>query len=310
MSRGSAIRLALLACLWGSSFLYIKVALEGLSPTQIVLVRMTAGALVLLAIVGVRRERLPRDPAMWIHIAIAAVVANLIPYFLFGWGEQRVDSAIAGTLNSTTPLFTLAIAFATRTERAITRERAVGFLLGFLGAVVIVAPWDSAGGSTAGALACLGAALCYGISFVYMRRYLTGRGTSPIALAAAQITVGALMLLVAAPVVAGQPTDLQPDVVASVLALGALGTGLAYLLNYRLIQDEGATTASTVTYLLPIIAVVLGAIVLGEPITWSLFVGTFVVLAGVALSDRRSNRRAPTLAGSVTNTERRDAALP
>jgi drug/metabolite transporter (DMT)-like permease len=291
MSRASAIRLALLACLWGSSFLFIKLALDGLSPVQIVLARMTPGALVLLAIVAVRHERLPREPTTWARITIAAIIANLIPYFLFGWGEQRVDSAIAGTLNSTTPLFTLAIAYATRTEPTITRQRAGGFLLGFVGAVLIVAPWNSAGGSTAGALACLAAALSYGVSYVYMRRYLTGRGTSSIALAAAQITTGALLLLITAPVLANQAVDLQPDVLASVLALGALGTGLAYLLNYRLIQDEGATTASTVTYLLPIVAVILGAIVLGEPITWNLVVGTGVVLAGVAISDGRFSRR-------------------
>src|ERR671937_544056 len=117
MSRASAIRLALLACLWGSSFLFIKVALDGLSPAQIVLARMAAGALVLLAIVAARHEQLPRRPTTWAHIAVAAVVANLVPYFLFGWGEQRVDSAVAGTLNATTPLFTLAIARATGTER-------------------------------------------------------------------------------------------------------------------------------------------------------------------------------------------------
>src|SRR3954452_6230413 len=103
MSRASATRLALLACLWGSSFLFIKVALDGLSPIQIVLARMTTGALVLLAIVAARHEQLPRGRSTWAHIAVAAVVGNLIPYFLFGWGEQRVDSSVAGTLNATTP---------------------------------------------------------------------------------------------------------------------------------------------------------------------------------------------------------------
>src|SRR3954452_5686252 len=287
MSRASATRLALLACLWGSSFLFIKVALDGLSPIQIVLARMTTGALVLLAIVAARHEQLPRGRSTWAHIAVAAVVANLIPYFLFGWGEQRVDSAVAGTLNATTPLFTLAIAYATRTEPTITRQRVAGFLLGFLGAVLIIAPWNNKASSATGARACLAAAASYGVSYVYMRRYLAGRGTSPTALAAAQISVGALILLITAPVLVGQAVDLQLDVVASVLALGALGTGLAYLLNYRLIQDEGATTASTVTYLLPIVAVILGAIVLGEPITWNLVVGTVVVLAGVGISDGR-----------------------
>jgi drug/metabolite transporter (DMT)-like permease len=294
MTRASAIRLALLALLWGSSFLFIKVSLEGLSPIQIVLARMAAGALVLLGIIALRHDQLPREPQTWGHIAIAAVVGNLIPYFLFGWGEERVDSAVAGALNATTPLFTLALAFATRTEPTITRERVLGFLLGFVGAVLIVAPWNSSGSSATGALACLAAALSYSISYVYMRRYLTGRGTTPIALAAAQITTGALILIITAPVLADQAVDLQPDVVASVLALGALATGLAYLLNYRLTADEGATTASTVTYLLPIVAVIVGAIVLGEPITWNLFAGTAVVLAGVAASDRRFARTSAT----------------
>src|SRR5439155_13497000 len=140
MSRASAIRLALLACLWGSSFLFIKVSLDGLSPIQIVLARMAAGALVLLGIVAVRREKLPRAPTTWAHIAVAALVANLIPYFLFGWGEQRVDSPVAGTLNATTPLFTLAIAYATRTEPNITRQRAAGLLLAFPASTPILAP--------------------------------------------------------------------------------------------------------------------------------------------------------------------------
>ena len=129
----------------------------------------------------------PLEPKTWAHIAVASLVGNLIPYFLFGWGEERVDSAVAGTLNATTPLFTLAIAFATRTETTITRERACGFLLGFLGAVLLVAPWNSAGISATGALACLAAAASYGVSYVYMRRYLTGRGTNPIALAVSRI---------------------------------------------------------------------------------------------------------------------------
>jgi drug/metabolite transporter (DMT)-like permease len=287
MSRASPLRLALLALLWGASFLFIKVSLEGLSPIQIVLTRMTAGALVLLGIVAIRHEQLPRTPTTWAHIAVAALVGNLIPYWLFGWGEERVDSSIAGALNATTPLFTLAIAYGTRTETGLTAQRVAGFLLGFTGAILIIAPWESQGGSTAGALACLAAAACYGVSFVYMRRFLTGRGTTPVALAAAQITVGALILILTAPALATQDVDLQLDVVASVLALGALGTGLAYLLNYRLIQDEGATTASTVTYLLPIVAIILGAIILSEPITWNLFAGTAIVLAGIALSERR-----------------------
>lgn len=303
MRPGSPLRLGTLALLWGSSFLFIKVALDGLSPIQIVLARMCAGALVLCAFLAIRREGVPRQPSVWAHIAVASLVANIVPYFLFAWGEQRVDSAVAGALNTTTPLFTFALALATRTETVASTARASGLLLGFLGAIVIIAPWGNFSGGVIGALACLGAAASYGVSYVYMRRYLTGRGLSPLTLAAAQITVGALILAAASPLLARQDMHLTTAVVASVLALGVFGTGLAYILNYRLIQDEGATTASTVTYLLPIVAVILGAIVLTESISWSLLAGTLLVLAGVALSSKRSpaappGLRAPTQSAS------------
>ena len=126
MRRASVIRLALLACLWGASFLFIKVALRGLSPVQIVLGRLALGAAVLLVVVALRREPLPRSRTQWGHLAVAAVVANIIPYFLFGWGEQRISSALAGVLNATTPLFTLVFALATRTEPRTTAIRVAG----------------------------------------------------------------------------------------------------------------------------------------------------------------------------------------
>jgi drug/metabolite transporter (DMT)-like permease len=289
MSGGSVLRLSALAMLWGSSFLFIKVSLDGLSPVQIVLVRMCTGALVLCAFLAIRNEALPRQRVIWAHIVVASIIANIIPYLLFAWGEQHVDSAIAGALNATTPLFTVAIALALRTEKMMNSTRAAGLVLGFIGAILIVAPWKNLSGTATGALACLAAAASYGIAYVYMQRYLIGRGLSPLVLATAQITAGALILVAGAPLVARQDVQLTTPVITSVLALGGLGTGLAYILNYRLIQDEGATTASTVTYLLPIVAVVLGAIILGEPITWHLFVGTIMVLAGIALSDRRSS---------------------
>jgi drug/metabolite transporter (DMT)-like permease len=293
MRRASAIRLALLACLWGASFLFIKVALRGLSPVQIVLGRLALGAAVLLIVVALRREPLPRSPIVWWHLAVAAVVANIVPYFLFGWGEQRTSSALAGVLNATTPLFTLVFALATRTEPRTTAVRLAGLLLGFVGALTVLAPWQvgSGQGSLSGQAACLLAAACYGVAYIYMRRFLTGRGFPPLALAASQLTAATVLLALVAPVLARQPITLTEDVLGSIIALGALGTGIAYLLNYRLIADEGATTASTVTYLLPIVAVVLGILILGEPLTWNVFVGTALILAGVALAEGRLGGR-------------------
>jgi drug/metabolite transporter (DMT)-like permease len=217
-----------------------------------------------------------------------AVVGSIAPYLLFSWGEQHVASSLAGVLNATTPLLTLLFVMSTRSERT-SMARVSGIGLGFVGVVVLAAPWRSsaAGGSVAGVGACLLAAACYAAGYVYARRFLAGRGLPPLVLAAGQLTIGALALGLAAPVVARQATAFTPSVVASVLVLGVLSTGAAYVLNYRLIQDEGATAASMANYLTPIVAVALGALVLGELVTWNLFVGGTLVLLGVAIAEGR-----------------------
>ena len=277
-----------LAALWGSGFLWIKVALRGLSPAQVVLGQLVTGAAVLVAVVVLRRLRLPRSLELWGHLAVMAMVGSIAPYFLFSWGEQRIASSLAGVLNATTPLVTLLLAVALRAE-PISLPRAAGIALGLLGVVVLAAPWHSpqASSSINGIGACLLAATCYAMGYVYARRFLTGRGIPPLVLAAEQLGTGAVLLGLAAPVVTRPPMALSPSVVAAVLVLGVLSTGVAYVLNYRLIQDEGATAASTANFLVPVVAVTLGVVVLAEPMTWNLFVGAVIVLVGVALSDGR-----------------------
>jgi drug/metabolite transporter (DMT)-like permease len=289
LSGGSLVRLVVLAGIWGSSFLLIELALAGLSPIQIVLGRMSAGAAVLAVIVAARRLPLPRDAATWGHLVAMGVVANIIPFFLFGWGQERITSGLAGVLNGATPLFTLAFAIAALPEERLRAGRAVGLLLGFVGVVVVVGPWDTnpLTSSVPGQLACLGAAACYGVAFVYTRRFLAGRGHSSVVLAAGQLGSAAVLLWIAAPLVARQPVALDPVVVGSVVTLGAVGTGLAYLLYYRLLTDAGATTASMVTYLIPIVAVALGVVVLAEPVGWNLFAGAVLVILGVAWAEGR-----------------------
>ncbi len=293
MSRATAARLAVLALVWGSSFLLIKLALEGLTPIQVVLGRLVAGAGVLGVIVRLRRQPLPRTAALWGHLALMGIVANIVPFFLFAWGEQRISSGLAGVLNGTTPLFTLAIAMGALPEERLSAQRAGGLLLGFAGVVLVVGPGlgpegaDGLLGSVPGQLACLAAAACYGVAFVYTRRFLAGSGFPPLALSACQLGAASAMLAVLAPVVARTPVQLTLSVVASVAVLGAVGTGLAYLLFYRLIGDAGATTVSMVTYLIPVVAVILGIIVLGEPLTWNVFAGAAVVIVGVALAEGR-----------------------
>jgi drug/metabolite transporter (DMT)-like permease len=255
-------------------------------------------------VVRVRRLRLPRDRTTWLHLTVAALVANAIPYLLFAIGEQTVSSSLAGALNATTPLWTLGIGLATRTERQLTPLRVVGLLVGFAGALVILAPWTAPSpGAIGGALACLGAAASYGLSYVYMGRQLAGRGLSPLVLSAAQLTAATALLVLITPVAGLQPVQLTPAVLAAIGILGALGTGAAYVLNYRLITDEGPTATSTVTYLLPVVAVVLGIVFLGEPAAAHLLIGTGVVLVGIALVQRRTPAPASTQEASTRERE-------
>lgn len=271
----------MLALLWGSGFLWIKVALNhGLSPVQITLARCVLGAAVLLALAVAARQRLPRSPAVWRHLAVAALFCNALPFALFAVGERTVDSGLAGVLNATTPLWTLLISL----ERP-SRARLAGLLLGFGGVLLIFAPWHAH--PSWGALALLAAAASYGAGFVYMGRWLTGRGTAPIALSAAQLIAATGWSTLALPVAGPVRVDLTG--VVAVVVLGVFCTGVTFYLSYRLIADEGPTSAATVGYLLPVVSVALGAVVLDERLGLRVLAGMAVVLLAVALT-----RRVPT----------------
>jgi drug/metabolite transporter (DMT)-like permease len=281
-------RLVPLAAIWGSSFLWIKLALRGMSPVEVTFARLVLGAAVLFVIAAVRGHRLPRSAVMWAHIAVAAVFANAAPYLLFALGEQHVSSATAGILNATTPLWTVMVALATRHERTLPAARAAGLIIGFGGALLVFAPWqDRSGLVSAGAAECVAAAACYGVSYVYMDKFIARRGISPVALSACQLLAASVVLAVAVGVAGAPGPRLSAAVVASIAILGLIGTGIAYVLNYQIIASDGATTASTVTYLLPVVAIILGAVVLHETITAATLAGIALILAGVALTRKR-----------------------
>jgi drug/metabolite transporter (DMT)-like permease len=287
MGRGSAIRLALLALLWGSGFLWIKLSLRGFSPVQITLVRLALGALVLVPIATRRGMRFPADRAVWLHLFVAAMVGNAIPYTLFAVAEKTVGSNVAGVLNATTPLWTLLVAFLAGTDREVNVWRGLGIAVGFAGTVLIFTPWESAGDIASwGGLACLAAAASYGVSYVYMGRFLAGRGIPPIVLSASQLAAATVLLTLALPFGGLAAPQWRLDAVLSLLVLGVFGTGIAYALNYRLIGDIGPTAASTTTYLIPVVAVVLGALVVDEQVTAWMVAGMTLVLAGVFLVQR------------------------
>lgn len=281
-----------LALLWGSGFFWIKLSLAGMSPFQLTFARLALGAMVLGLVVGGRRLHVPREPRMWRHLTIAALISNAVPYTLFAVAEQTVPSSLAGTINSTTPLWTFVIAYAASVDRFRSRRRILGLIVGFVGALVLLTPWNlTDSGSVVGVLACLGAATSYGLSYVYQARYITNRGYSPPVLAFGQLCAAAALLGLTLPLATSdRPLHLDRSVLLAILVLGVLGTGAAYVINYALIATEGPTSASVVTYLVPVVAVTLGLAVLREPIGLHLLVGTALVLLGVALVQNRPRK--------------------
>ena len=288
-----------LAAIWGASFLFIKVAIEDLAPIYVAFGRCAIGAVFLLAAVAIRHELLPRDRTLLLHLVVSALLLNSMPFALFAYGEQHASSVLAGIWNATTPLFAVVVAFFALHDERPTPSRLAGLLIGFLGVMVVLGPWHGLGGSaTAGQLMFAGAAACYGAGFVYTRRFITKDGTSDLALAAAQITFGTLQLAVLLPFVAAPTLTLGAETIMSLLALGALGSGVAYVLNFQIIRQAGATTASTVTYLIPLFSTVLGVLVLSESVSWNQPIGALVVLGGIAIAQGRLRPR-PVMGGST-----------
>lgn len=277
-----------LALIWGASFLFIKVSLEGLSPTQVVLGRLVLGFLALVAILVWTRQRLPAGVRIWGHLTVVAILLCVAPFLLFAWAEEHVSSGLASIYNATTPLMTMLVALAVLPDEQLTRPRLAGLLTGFAGVLVVLGPWRGLGeGDAVAQAACLLATVCYGVALVYMRRFVSPRRLSAIPVATVQVGLGALVMVVLSPAVAAQPVDLNPAVLGSILALGVGGTGLAYIWNTNVVAGWGATNASTVTYLTPVVGVALGVAVLGEGLDWNQPVGAIVVVLGIAIGQNR-----------------------
>lgn len=285
--RGPAL-IVTLAVLWGSNFAWIKIALNAFTPAQLTFARMLLGALVLLAVIALTHDQLPRDRHTWAHLTVSALVSNAAPYYLFALGETRVDSNIAGTLNATTPLWTLALVATIRQMGTIRATQVVGFILGLAGCVVLFAPWNTNTINALGTFYCLLAAISYAISYVYMARYLIPKKITPTALAASQLAAATGWTMFALVIHRGPLPSYTPNAWTALIILGIIGTGLAYIINYALIRTEGPTRASVVTYLVPLVSLTLGAAVLDEPLVANLLTGAALILTGIAISRRKS----------------------
>ena len=300
-SKAWQVQFVALAAIWGSSFLFIKVLDEHWPALWVAFGRIALGAATLALLAAARRERLPADRRLWLHSAVAAIMFNAVPWTLFAYGEQHTSSIVAGLWNATTPLWVLIVSLVVFDEERPTRQRVVGLVVGFVGVAILLGPWRGlGGGQLVGHVCCAAAALCYGFGFPYTRRHLAGRADSGVVLAACQLICATVILAPALPFARAPTIHIGMDGLGSLLALGALGSGLAFALNYAIVRARGAALASTVTYLIPVFSTVLGAAVLGETLHWNQPAGTIVLLLGIATSQGRLAVAARPLAPART----------
>ena len=280
-----------LGIMWGSSYLFIKLGVESFGTFTLIALRLLIGAALLWVVLGLRHIPLPRERRVYGHLLVMACINIAIPFTLITWAEQSVDSALAAIIAASVPLFVIVIAPAFLPDEPIRVNGVIGLLIGFVGIVILVSPGlTSIGGDPAGELALLGASLAYAIGNIYNRRNV--RGLPPLIPAVVQVTF-ALLIVGTIAVVVEHPWEARPDAQAvfSVVWLGIVGSGLAYMAYFRLLNRWGATRTSLVAYLIPIVGIVLGFLVLQEAIDSTLVLGTALVIAGVAFVNSRWGRR-------------------
>ncbi|GAA1376964.1 DMT family transporter [Streptomyces beijiangensis] len=286
------VRFAVLSLIWGFSFLLIKVGTDGYAPFQVTFGRLFFGTAVLAVAMMVKRDRLPRGARTWMHLAVAALLLNAAPFSLFAYAEQTIPSTLAGICNATSPLWGMALSMVALSSDRPTRRRVAGLGVGFLGVLTVLGVWQGFSGLDYGGTAmALLASLCYPIGWIYLRRTLANTGCSNLAITGSQLFVATLELALITPLFTTLPTSFPVVPLLAVVALGALGTGVALLLQYGLVAEIGPTTAQMVTYFIPVIATAAGVAVLGESLSWNTPVGAVVVLAGAALTQTRPRKK-------------------
>ena len=285
MHRREVVLLLTLASIWGASFLFIKLGVDEVEPAVVVLGRLVVGVAVLVPVV-LLRGAIPDLRAMWIPCVVLGALNNAVPYWLIAFAETRIDSGLAAVIQAAAPILTVVLATRIDPSQRVRGLRLVGVAVGFVGVALLVGVQE--GSQLVGALAVLGTATCYAVSVLYAGR--TVRSFPPLEVAIGQLAVGMLLAL---PFGLAQLPSEAPaaKAVAAIVALGALSTGVAYLLYFTLIARAGASRAILVTYLVPAFALVYGTVFLDEPVTVSALAGLVLILGGTALGTGMGFRR-------------------
>jgi drug/metabolite transporter (DMT)-like permease len=274
--------------IWGCSFIFIKGGLEFLTPFGVAFVRCAFGAITLYLFAKIKKIDLPRGKTALFHIWIVSLLLNVFPGIFFALAETKVTSILAGIINAVTPLMTLlAILLVNREERP-KRGQIIGLLLGFTGVLIVLGAWKGLGDNPWWAVAILLLAVtCYGFSFPYTRRFVIPLGLRTEAIVAQQLILASFTLLPLYLIDGIAKDQYRVGPVLSMIALGVFGSGFAYLWNFKVMQIAGSAIASSVTYLTPVVAVIVGIIFLNEGVTWNEPIGALVVLLGAAIAQER-----------------------
>ena len=277
-----------LGFVWGCSFIFIKLGLEFLTPFGVAFIRCTLGAITLLLIARWRGHSLPKDPKVRFHLWVVAILLNVIPGIFYALAETEVTSVLAGIINAVTPLMTLLAIMVVNREEKPRLSQILGLILGFAGVLIVLGAWQGLGGNPLWAiLVLLFAVTCYGISFPYTRRFVIPHKLNPESIVSMQLTLAALTLFPFFLFDGIAKDEYRLGPVLAMVALGVFGSGIAYLWNFKVMDLAGSAIASSVTYLTPVVAIIVGIIFLGEKVAWYEPVGALVVLLGAAIAQER-----------------------
>jgi drug/metabolite transporter (DMT)-like permease len=276
--------LLILGTIWGSSYLFIKVAVAEVPVMTLIAGRLLLGAVILWILLWVLGQSMPRSRSLWRAYAVMGIFSGTLPYALIAWGEQYIPSSLAALLQATMPIFTVILATLLADDERMTWTRVLGVVVGFLGVGILMVP-DLHQGlqiNLLGQLAVVLSSLSYAGAAIFARKRL--RGQPPLASTTGQLTMGAIFTLPLSLLI-DRPFALSPSLPATASWLGLifLGTIMAYIIYYTLLERTSATFVSTVTYIIPINGLVLGALVLGEPLTLVLAGSSVLIILGVLL---------------------------
>ena len=287
MSIKEWVLIIILSIVWGGSFFFVGVAVKELPPLTIVLGRVALASVILLTIVYFKGERMPSSLTIWGSFIVMGALNNLIPFCLIVWGQTHIESGLASILNATTPIFSVVLAHFFTREEKLTVNRISGIILGWIGVSVLIGieSLRGFGLEVIGQIAIIGAAMSYAFAAIYGRRF---KDMNPIVVATGMLC-GTTLMMIPLALYFDQPWNLTPSAmtIMSIVGLAAISTSLAYIIYFHVLATAGPTNLLLVTFLIPISAIALGVMVLGEQLGWEVFVGMGMIFLGLITIDGR-----------------------